>query len=889
MTTRSTATDSLFRLLPTIVRKRDGEQGRPLEAVLHVIGEQSAAMESNIWQLYEDAFVETAAPTLIPYLGEVVGVPPTAFRANDADDALRIASRLRRVAPRRQAANSARHFRRKGSLAVLEELARAIADWPARAVEFNDLALATATASVTTADPTNPGATVNARDAKQVAQVDTAFDGVAHTVDTRGLQGQRLAGRYHFRNVGLYAWPIPVHSMTRVRPHCLGKYPVSKMDTVTLYALDPAGWRRSLFVHPDRETDPSQIAEERNVPTPLTLALLRDPADTTIASSEFYGEGRSLRLFLNDELAARENVRPVGLGPVAAMVAAERDGSTAQSAEGKRLVGLLQKNSSLIMVDPERGLIATASARKIESTHHYAFNASIGGGEYRRPPTFRDYESVERYRFSAEESIDSSDAFHTSKIRQARPFLEFTRVNGSERDITTLASRFDDGHLLVKATPCHKVSAVLIFEGKEIELPVSGDEARSRQRGVWRFVLEGHAPDDVKEIRLDAQSNVETFQSYWELERHTGDVIEPRARDTIIELNDSDVHRLNANLIVLSRGKSLTIMAKDQQRPTLQLSPGKACEPGLRVLLAPGSRLELDGLRIQGGDLHLQHWWDADLVTSSAKSIDCHPVNAKATPPVVVIRHCTYGIIPKQSECGCRGVTLLLSLPNSLVRVEHSILGPIGFGAEPPWRQQNPRDVMRLALQDSIIDAGDRTYAIDSRRDRKADEDHRFDLRIHRCTIRGRVHARRLDIAQDSIFLDKLIVGRPQTGGMRYCYVHKDSTTPPQYYCQPSLSTARGQSTNTCGETLLKLDCEQREATSRTTPAPIFASLDPLAAAYMRLAPNCPVEIRRGAEDESEMGVFHDLYEPHREANLRERLKQFTPVSMRSEILYAYQ
>ena len=35
--------------------------------------------------------------------------------------------------------------------------------------------------------------------------------------------------------------------------------------------------------------------------------------------------------------------------------------------------------------------------------------------------------------------------------------------------------------------------------------------------------------------------------------------------------------------------------------------------------------------------------------------------------------------------------------------------------------------------------------------------------------------------------------------------------------------------------------------------------------AYCQLAHDCPDEIRRGAEEESEMGAFHDLYQPQRE------------------------
>jgi len=53
------------------------------------------------------------------------------------------------------------------------------------------------------------------------------------------------------------------------------------------------------------------------------------------------------------------------------------------------------------------------------------------------------------------------------------------------------------------------------------------------------------------------------------------------------------------------------------------------------------------------------------------------------------------------------------------------------------------------------------------------------------------------------------------------------------------------------------------------------------------LAASCAGEIRRGADDESEMGVFHDLYQPQREANLCARLDEFTPASMQAGIIFA--
>jgi hypothetical protein len=56
---------------------------------------------------------------------------------------------------------------------------------------------------------------------------------------------------------------------------------------------------------------------------------------------------------------------------------------------------------------------------------------------------------------------------------------------------------------------------------------------------------------------------------------------------------------------------------------------------------------------------------------------------------------------------------------------------------------------------------------------------------------------------------------------------------------------------------------------------------------YCQLAHACAREIKRGADDESEMGVFHDLYQPQRTANLKARLDEYTPAGMDAGIIYA--
>ena len=56
---------------------------------------------------------------------------------------------------------------------------------------------------------------------------------------------------------------------------------------------------------------------------------------------------------------------------------------------------------------------------------------------------------------------------------------------------------------------------------------------------------------------------------------------------------------------------------------------------------------------------------------------------------------------------------------------------------------------------------------------------------------------------------------------------------------------------------------------------------------YCQLSSHCAPEIARGADDESEMGTFHDLCQSQRAAKLRARLDEYTPAGMTAGIIYA--
>jgi hypothetical protein len=141
------------------------------------------------------------------------------------------------------------------------------------------------------------------------------------------------------------------------------------------------------------------------------------------------------------------------------------------------------------------------------------------------------------------------------------------------------------------------------------------------------------------------------------------------------------------------------------------------------------------------------------------------------------------------------------------------------------------------------------------------------------------VHA--IDLAENCIFNDCVHVARRQLGCMRFCYVPSGCRTPRRHACQPDLvmQAVRDKIADTALQAA-ESACEQIRV------RPQFTSIRYGKPGFAQLALTCAEEIKRGADDESEIGVFHDLFQPQREANLRVRLEEFTPAGMNVGIIY---
>jgi len=343
--------DRLYELLPVIHRQRDAGQGYPLQALLRVIAEQVNLVEADIAQLYENWFIETAQEWVVPYIGDLIGYTPIHESGEPGDPATAAGqARNKILTPRREVANTLRYRRRKGTLALLEQLAQDVAGWPARAVEFYTLLSWMQNINLQHLERHR---TVDVRDGKALDLLNGPFDAIAHTVDVRRINSTRARGRYNLPSVGLFVW--------RLKP-----YPVTRATTRALerpyrhcYTFSPLGNDAPLFARPEPERDPAHIADESNLPVPIRRrAFEQHPGD-------YYGDDKSLAIWADEALI-----------PLKRIVAADLTQWRYRPQGGQ------------VAVDPVRGRLAFARDQmpkhSLRVSYSYGFSADMGGGEYHR-------------------------------------------------------------------------------------------------------------------------------------------------------------------------------------------------------------------------------------------------------------------------------------------------------------------------------------------------------------------------------------------------------------------------------------------------------------------------------------------------------------------------
>ncbi len=353
----------LYELLPAVIRMRDAEEGEPLRALVDILAREGAVVEESIAQLLDDQFIETCAPWVVPYLGALIG-----YRPLHAIDALAFS-------PRADAANTIARRRRKGTAAVLEQLARDVTGWPARAVEY--FQTTACCQHVNVPRPTHALAP-DLRNPLPLEALGTAFETLSRSADmraiTRGPGRRGLGGRHNFPNIGIHLWRLQATRHSDV--------PAARVDT-RRFLFDPLGAPRQLFTAPVAEDTIATLATPLNVPGPISRRAL-DADLTGYYGRDADGALRSFEIALDGTAIPPTRITVCDLSD---------DGAGWNHSPHVAQPGDPPANGP-VRVDPVLGRIAFPDAvpGEVRASFHLAAPTDIGGGEYNRaaalaPPT----------------------------------------------------------------------------------------------------------------------------------------------------------------------------------------------------------------------------------------------------------------------------------------------------------------------------------------------------------------------------------------------------------------------------------------------------------------------------------------------------------------------
>lgn len=375
--------DKLWKLLPAIYRALDTDtldKNGPLREMVNRIGAQAATLRRSMDRMWEDQSIETCDDWIIPYIGDLL--------------ATNLVASLDARGQRLDVAKTIYYRRRKGTVAILEELASDITGWDARVVEFfrrlgrtrhgldPEIGLPSASddpagnyrlqlAEGLVGALTNTGmggwadlrnvygasranSTFNVYDVHKTA---SAFDEYFHTADFRRGRGQ--VGWYNIPRLGVFLWRLRSFGADEELDPTT---PVAIQNCPAHYTFDPTGREIPLFARSTRAYGDNWVSPaEWQLPTPISSSLLQN--DLKLPASQQY-------LYAAIDPVDGTSILPGSLGVF------RKPGN---------FYDLV--SSDTVKIFPERGRLTILNPPANDTifvTYHYGFSSTIGAGPYDR-------------------------------------------------------------------------------------------------------------------------------------------------------------------------------------------------------------------------------------------------------------------------------------------------------------------------------------------------------------------------------------------------------------------------------------------------------------------------------------------------------------------------
>lgn len=579
--------DTLYRLLPAIHRIRDDERVPPgaLKALLAAFADQFAVLEENLDQLYDDLFIETCADWAIPYIGDLIGY-----------ESLHALGQARGLA-RAEVAHTIALRRRKGTAAVLEQLARDVTGWNARAVEYFQL-LGT-TQYMNHLRPANHYAP-DLRRREPLDRIGGAFESITHTADVRRIESGR--GRFNIPNIGIFLWRLNAYRHTAS--------PAVRVDD-RRYLVSPLGHPLQLFTNPRTEDEITHLADPINVPDPIRRRVMSDrlalyygtraaPPPAPVDNAD-----PSIVLYVNGAEVPRTDVVVCNLSDVGAGWAHEAP-------------------AGCYAIDPVLGRVAVAAdlpvPATVAATYHHGFSADLGGGEYSRP----------RQADAATTAILRVPTDHAT-IAAALAALGgngVVEITDSGRYEETLSvAVIADGHVILRAA--EQCFPTLVLGG---ELAVAGGTDGA-------FTLEGFR---VAGERLRVAAGAGNALARLRIAHATlipgraldarGDPVAPTAESLAVELADVTVEIDHAIVGALRLHEGASLVASDS---IIDATAADGMAHAAPDAVAPGGRISLDACTVIG------RIRTAEVATITNSLLLARPAGGDILPAVFVVRRQT--------------------------------------------------------------------------------------------------------------------------------------------------------------------------------------------------------------------------------------------------------
>ena len=802
--------DRLWNLLPEIYRVSDSDsfdRDGPLRELCERIGAQMAVVRRSIDRLWEDQSIESCDDWVVPYIGDLL--------------ATNLVSGLDTRGRRLEVANTIYYRRRKGTAAVLEQLAGDVTGWDVRVVEFfrrlartrhgldPEIGLPSATLDPLGArrlqlasgligplTGTTIGGTADLRNAFGASNTGTAFDEFFYTPDSR--RGEGATGRYNIPRLGVFLWRLYSFPESAADPNLLLSVPVAGLAPCAAhYTFDPTGRQVPLFASASRTTDLERFGatwvspSQWELPGPIPKPLLDDDRRSDKEHPDLY----------TSKSGADLTMRSLGI--------------------------FRDTTADLVALDdariwPELGRFAVAAADpKLRVWYHYGFASRIGAGAYDRRAvagtlaatpapatsvsgggaigaipgtgtvTLEDsltYTAIPDVAAVKDLTIRSANGVRPL-IRRAPASAAWT-LTGQAGSILRLEGLFLSGGDIVLAGEFDEVAiSFSTFDpgsaaaaGAPSPYAKSIDDRELRPTTLW---IDGK----VRALTID-RSVTGPIRA-----RHGGGVVELTLRDSIVQTPVIQEGGETVSIADFKDLESFAMAVKDAREPAAE---------AIRNALAPGTKSLLN------------------LLHAGARISD--------------------------------------ALANALIAdVNNALQKPDLFDPQALRRSAIPRRI----LQSGSDAAKNRAFLADSFPLELADLALAFvsgDVRLQRTTILGRMYVHRTDVSE-SILNDLAWAENPQQGCVRFSAWTAGSVLPRKYES-------------------VEIVAQAALFTSRSFGQPGYAQLRSDADEVARPGAGGIGAISEGAENGSEMGAFQGELASIKERSLQIKFEEFMPVGL---------